>query len=80
MARASPVWQVSAGLLCPWPRSRATAGLASSSMPTAAGMMRASMARQPVESRARKAVVCPVDHFSLRSGVTTDMMVTATIP
>ena len=38
------------------------------------------MARQPAERRARKAAVCPVDHCSARSGVTTDMMVTATIP
>jgi hypothetical protein len=38
------------------------------------------MARQPPERRARKAVVFPVDHCSARSGVTTDMTVTATMP
>ena len=80
MARASPVGAVPAAVLCPWPSRRATAGLAKRSIPTAAGMMRASMARNPPESRARKAARCPVDQRSARSGATTDMTVTATIP
>ena len=80
MASASPVGAVWAGVLWPCPRSSATAGLDRSSMATAAGIIRANMARSPVDRRARKAAVWPVDHCSARSGVTTDMMVTATIP
>ena len=80
MASAAPVVAVEAGVLCPWPSSSATAGLARSSMPTAEGMMRASTARRPPVMRCRKASRCPVDHFSARSGVTTDMTVTAMMP
>ena len=80
MASAAPVVAVSAGVLWPLPSRRATAGLASSSMPTAEGMMRARTARRPPVMRCRKAAWCPVDHCCARSGVTTDMTVTATMP
>ena len=80
MASAAPVVAVSAGVLCPFPSNRATAGLARSSMPTAAGMMRARTARRPPVMRFKNAVWCPVDHCCARSGVTTDITVTATMP
>ena len=80
MARAPPVVAVEAGVLCPWPSSSATAGLAKRSIPTAEGMMSASTARRPPVIRCRKASRWPVDHFSDRSGVTTDITVTAMMP
>ena len=49
-------------------------------MPTAAGTMRAKTARRPPVMRRWKAAVWPVDQRSARSGVTTDMTVTAMIP
>ena len=49
-------------------------------MPTADGMMRARTARRPPLMRWRKAVRCPVDQRSARSGVTTDITVTAMMP
>ena len=81
MASAAPVVAVSAGVLWPLPRSRATAGLARSSMPTAAGMMRARTARSPPRHAVQEG------RRSGRSttarpgpGVTTDMTVTAMMP
>ena len=59
MARAAPVVAVSAGVLWPLPRSRATAGLAKRSMPTAEGMTRARTARSPPVMRCRKAACLP---------------------
>ena len=49
-------------------------------MPTAEGMTRARTARSPPVMRWRKGSVWSVDHFSARSGVTTDMTVTAITP
>ncbi len=80
MASAAPVVAVSAGVLCPMPSRSATVGRASSRIPTADGMMRARTARSPPVVRCRKGPFFPVDHFSAKSGVTTDMMVTATTP
>ena len=59
MASAAPVVAVSAGVLCPFPSSRATAGLARSSMPTADGMMRARTARRPPVMRCKNAALLP---------------------
>ena len=42
--------------------------------------MSARMARRPPVMRFKNAVWCPVDHCWARSGVTTDMTVTATMP
>ena len=55
MASAAPVVAVSAGVLCPLPSKRATDGLASSSMPTADGMMSARTARRPPVMRFKNA-------------------------
>ena len=80
MAKAAPVVAVSAGVLCPTPSRSATAGRARSSMPTAEGMMSARTARRPPVMRCRNSGRCPVDQRSARSGVTTDITVTATMP
>ena len=80
MASAAPVVAVSAGVLWPFPSNRATEGLASSRMPTAEGMISARTARRPPVMRCRNAVCWPVDQRSARSGVTTDITVTATMP